>query len=79
MRIAAQGPVEELHHTAEALELLQQEDLVDILAGETIRRRDEDALDMRGGDGVAQGVEAGAAQGDTAVAVVTEQQALLEM
>ena len=52
--VGRHGTVEELDHTAKALQFFQQQDLVDILARQAIRRGDEDALHFRTGHRVAQ-------------------------
>jgi hypothetical protein len=57
MRVVTHRAVEELDDTAEALQFLQQEHLAHILAGQAIRRRHEDALDLSARDRVAQRVQ----------------------
>jgi hypothetical protein len=59
--VVRHGTVEKLDHTAETLQLLQQEHLVHIVAGKAIRRGHEDAFDSGGRDCVAQCIQAGTA------------------
>src|SRR5262249_15001893 len=70
------GTVEELHNTPEALQLLEQEHLVHILARQAIRGGDEDALHLGGRDRIPKRIQAGTAEGRGAGAVVTKHQAL---
>ena len=66
-------PVEEHHRRTGASELLQQQDLVGVAAGEAVRRVDVEGVDARQGDQVAQALQGGADQAGAAVAVVDEQ------
>lgn len=70
--VVAHGPVEELDHTAEAFELVEQEHLVDVFARKTIWGGQEYAVDGGAGHRVAQRIEAGAPQSGATVALVTE-------
>jgi hypothetical protein len=54
-------------------ELLEQQDLVGIAAGEAVRRVDVEGADGGQGDQVAQALQGGADQAGAAVAVVDEQ------
>ena len=66
-------PVEEYHLCTGMSELLEQQDLVGIAAGEAIRRVDVEGADGGQRDQVAQALQGGADQAGAAVAVVDEQ------
>jgi len=53
-----------------ALQLLYEQNLVDVVARQTVRCRDHDALEAGGRDRIPQPVQAGAAQRGAAVAVI---------
>ena len=55
--------VEELDAAAGALQFLQQEHLVDIVAGQPVRRGDQDAVVVAKAHLIAQPVEGGAVEG----------------
>ena len=69
MRILAHGPVEELHGSAVPFQLLDQQHLMNIVAGKPIRRSDQDG---RGGGRIPQVVQCWPLQAGTAVAVVAK-------
>jgi hypothetical protein len=58
MGVVTHRTVEELDDTTQALQLLQQKDLVYILASQAIRRGDEDTLHLRRRNRIAQRVQA---------------------
>ena len=66
-------PVEEYHLRTGMSELLEQQDLVGIAAGEAVRRVDVEDVDGGQRDQVAQALQGGADQAGAAVAVVDEQ------
>jgi hypothetical protein len=72
VRVLAHRPAEELDDRAVALELLDEERLVDEVAGEPVRRGDEDPVQLGTGRSVPQPVEAGSPERGAAVAVVAE-------
>jgi hypothetical protein len=72
MRVLTHGPVEKLHHTPEALEVLQQQHLVDVVAGQPIGGGEKHAVDGDRGHGVTEGVEARAPERGAAVPVVAK-------
>jgi len=70
--VAAHGTVQEPHGTAVPLQLLQQQDLMDVVARQPVRRGDHDQVERAGGRTVAQAVEARTPQGGAAVAVIAK-------
>ena len=70
LRGAADRVVEEDHVGPGPPELLDQQDLVGIAAGQPVRRHDVDALDRSSGDRVAQALQRRAHQERAAVALV---------
>ena len=72
LRILANGMVEENDFYAGALKLVDQQDLVRILAGEPVRRMHVHALDTAQGNRISQPLQGGTQQGRTAVAFVEE-------
>jgi hypothetical protein len=54
------------------LQFLQQQDLVDVVAGQPIRGRDQDQVKAAGGGAIAQAAEARTPQGRAAVAVIAD-------
>jgi len=53
MGVLAHRPLEKLHGTARALQFFQQDHLMYIIAGQTIRSSDEHAIDLCTVDGIA--------------------------
>jgi hypothetical protein len=76
LRAIPDRPVEEDHLGAGARELLDQQDLVRIAAGQAIRGLDVDDVDRRESDEIAQTLQGRADQAGAAVAVVNEQQSI---
>ncbi len=72
VRVTAHRPVEELDLRPVLLQLLDQEHLMDVVAGQAVRRGDQDAIQPGARRGVAQAVQAGAAQRGPAATVVAE-------
>jgi hypothetical protein len=72
MRIAAHRPVEEIHHRPVLLQLLDEQDLMHVVARQPIRRGDQDPVQTRARRGVAQAVQAWTLEARAAVAIVTE-------
>jgi hypothetical protein len=70
--VAAHGTVQEPHGTAMSLQLLQQQDLMDVVARQPVRRGDHDQVERAGGRTVAQAVETRTPQGGAAAAVIAE-------
>jgi hypothetical protein len=64
--------VEELDRTASALQFLQQEYLVDIVASQPVRRGNQDAVVVAEAHLIAQAVEGGAVEGGAAAPFVTK-------
>src|SRR5215218_6972528 len=72
MRVAAHRPVEEVYHRPVLLQLLNEQDLMHVVAREPIRRGDQDPVQMRARCSIAQAVQARTPEVRTTVAVVTE-------
>ena len=62
--------VEEHHLAAGAAELLQEQDLIGVVAGQPVRAEHRDDVDLGVADGVAQRVEPGPVEPCAAVALV---------
>ena len=78
LRRVPDRPVEEHHFRTSASELLEQEDLVGVAAGQAVRRVDVEGVDGGQGDQVAQVLQGGADQAGAAVAVVDEQPVVMD-
>ena len=72
VRVTAHGAVQEPHGTAVPLQLLQQQDLMDVVARQPVRRGDHDQVERAGGRPVAQVIETRTPQGGAAVAVIAK-------
>jgi plasmid stability protein len=72
VRVAAHGPVKERDLRPVLLQLLDQEHLVHVVAGQPVRRGDQDTVQPGARGGVAQTVEPGPLESGAAVAVVAE-------
>src|SRR4051794_40105996 len=72
MRILAHGPVEKPHLTAMSLQLLQQQDLMDVVARQTVWRGDDHQIETAVGGAVPQAIEPWPPQRSAAVAVITK-------
>jgi hypothetical protein len=70
--ILAHGPLEELNATAMPLELVEQEHLVDVVAGQPIRGSHDDPVQRSRRDQIAPPVQARPAQGRPAGGLVAE-------
>jgi hypothetical protein len=57
MGIVAHGPFQKLHSTAGALQLFQEDHLVHIIPRQTIRRGDQDTIDLGASHGIAETIE----------------------
>lgn len=79
VRVLTHGTVEELDMAAVFLEFFEQEHLMDIVTGQTIRVGHPDGVELRGRGVVAQPVQAGPAQGRAPVAVVAEDMGLRQV
>jgi hypothetical protein len=79
VRVLAHRTVEEPYLAAMPLQFLQQQDLVDVVAGQPIRGRDQDQAKAAGGGAIAQAVEARTPQGRAAVAVIADDRAMMEV
>lgn len=72
VRVRTHWPVEELDQASRAPQFLEQEDLMDIVAGETIRRGQDHPIHLTCRHRLAQSVQPRSPQGGAAVAVVAE-------
>jgi hypothetical protein len=72
VRVVRDRMVQERHLAANATELLEQDDLVGIAAGQPVGAEHRDALDGSVAHRVAQGIEAGPIEPTAAVSLVTE-------
>ena len=72
MRIAAHRPIEEVNHCPVLLQLLDQQDLMHVVARQPIRRGDQDPVQTRARRSIAQAVQARTPEARTTVAVVAE-------
>src|SRR3954467_15646350 len=72
MRVLAHRPVEKLHDPAVSLQFLDQQHLAHIVARQSVRRGDQEAVQPSARDGVTQAVQAGTPEAGAAVAVVAE-------
>ena len=72
MRLLGHWTIQKLHLTAVLLQFLDQQDLVDVVAGQAIRVGDVQPVEGRQRGPVAEPVESRAAQAGAAVAVVAE-------
>ena len=79
VRVLGHRAVEELDAAALGLQLLEQEDLVDVVAGQPVGVGQEDRVEGGHGRRVAEAVEAGPLERGAAVAVVTEDVRLGEL
>src|SRR3954452_1755389 len=70
--VVGDGAAEERDRAAGAAELLQEQDLVGVLAGQAVGREDAHDLDLAVAHGVAQRVQAGPVEARAAVALVAE-------
>jgi hypothetical protein len=70
--VGGDGPLDELDGTAVLAELLQQERLMDIAAGQAVGAVDGDDIELARGRGVPQAIQAGAVQPRARVARVGE-------
>ena len=75
----ADRPVQEHHPRIRPGELLEQQHLVRVTAGEAVGGVDVDDVDRRERDHVAQALQGGANEGGAAVAVVDEQHRVLDL
>jgi hypothetical protein len=57
VRVLAHGAVEKPHLAAVALQLRQQQDLMDVVARQPVRRGDQHQIEAAGGGTVAQAIE----------------------
>ena len=72
MRIAAHRPVEEIYHRPVLLQLLDEQDLMHVVARQPIRCGDQDPVQTRARRGIAQAVQARTPEVRATVAVVAE-------
>src|SRR5689334_548999 len=72
MRVLAHRAIEEAHLAAMPLQLLQQQDLKNVIAGQTVRRGDDHQVKAAGGGAVTQAVETRTPQRGATVAVITK-------
>lgn len=72
MRIAAHRPVEEIHYRTVLLQLLDEQDLMHVVACQPIRRGDQDPVQTRTRRRIAQAVQPRTPEARVAVAVVAE-------
>jgi hypothetical protein len=72
MRILTHRPVEECDFRAMLLEFLDQEYLMHVVAGQTIGRRDQDAVEPCARSRIAQSIKTRALQTGPTVAVIPE-------
>ena len=70
--VIGDGAVEERDGAAGAAELLQEQDLVGVLAGQAVGGEDAEDLDLAVAHAIAQGVEAGPVEAGAAAALVPE-------
>lgn len=70
MGVLAHRPIQELDLRSITLQLLYEQNLVDVVARQAVRRRDHDALEASGRGRIPQLIQAGAAQRGAAVAVI---------
>src|SRR5215212_4681716 len=70
MRILAHRAIEKPHLAAMSLQLLQQQDLMNVVARQTVRRGDDHQIEAAVGGAVPQAIETWPAQRSAAVAVI---------
>ncbi len=78
VRIGAHRPVQELHLAAVTGQLIDQQHLVDIVAGQPVRRGDQDQVQLGQRRMVSQPIQARAAQAGAAIAVIAVDMLLLQ-
>ena len=72
LRVLTHRPIEELDGTASVLELFQQRHLMDIVAGQTIRPRDDDAVERRLFDRVTEAVKPRSVERGATIPIIAE-------
>jgi len=77
--VVRDGAAEERDGAAGPSELLQQQGLVGVVAGQAVGREDAEDLDLAVAHGVAQRVQAGPVEARAAVALVAEHMAVVQL
>ncbi len=72
MRIMAHGSIQKFNRTAGLLEFFQQHHLVHVIARQTVRRRDQNAVQLAGLGTVPQSVQARPIQARPTIAIIPE-------
>jgi hypothetical protein len=72
IRVVGDGMVQEDHLASDAAELLQQQDLIGVFAGQTVRAEHRNYVDGGITDRIAQPIQTGPVQTGSAVTLVSE-------
>jgi hypothetical protein len=79
VRVGAHRPVDELDRAAEALELVEQDHLVDVVAGQAIGLGAQDAVELAQPHRIPQPIQAGPVQARPALPIIAERAGLGQM